>query len=169
MDPYDILDISENATQEEIKKAYRREAMRWHPDRCNNSSEAKERFHRAAEAYKFLTQKYTRNGTEDSRRQSSVWNEYRHSKSDNTADSRRSSTEAEDEFADTVFWEEMHDFAIKLAQTGLREREISINLIQNGCPDRIAAVIADKAFNIHAHYASHPGMKSKAGKDNSAF
>jgi len=169
MDPYDILGISENATQEEIKKAYLREAMRWHPDRCDNSSEARERFHRAAEAYKFLTQKYTRNGSEYSSKQSSAWNNYRHSKSDNTTGSQRSSAESEDGFADTVFWEEMLDFAIKLAQSGLREREISINLIQNGCPDRIAAVIADKAFNIHAHYASTPGMKSKAGKDNSTF
>lgn len=169
MDPYDILGISANATQEEIKKAYRREAMRWHPDRCNDSTEAKERFHQAADAYKYLTQKYPGNGSEHSRSQSSAWNKYRHSKSDNATDSQRSSAESEDKFADTVFWEEMLDFAIKLAQAGLREKEISINLIQNGCPDSIAAVIADKAFNIHAHYASNPGMKSKAGKDNSSF
>ena len=62
MDPYDILGIRKNATQEEIKKAYRREAMKWHPDRCNNSAEAKERFHQAAEAYKFLSENYSRSG-----------------------------------------------------------------------------------------------------------
>ena len=56
MDAYDILGIPKSATQEEIKKAYRREAMKWHPDRCNNSAEAQERFHRAAEAYKFLSE-----------------------------------------------------------------------------------------------------------------
>ena len=51
MDPYDVLGVARNATREEIKKAYRREAMKWHPDRSDNSEEARERFHQAAEAY----------------------------------------------------------------------------------------------------------------------
>ena len=50
MDPYSILGIDADATPDEVKKAYRREAMKWHPDRCDNSSAARERFHRAAEA-----------------------------------------------------------------------------------------------------------------------
>jgi preprotein translocase subunit Sec63 len=50
MDPFLILGVSGNATQDEIKQAYRRLAMRWHPDRNPHSSEAKERFHQAAAA-----------------------------------------------------------------------------------------------------------------------
>ena len=57
MDPYLILGIESNATQEEIKQAYRRLAMKWHPDRNQDSGDAKERFHQAAEAYKILFEK----------------------------------------------------------------------------------------------------------------
>jgi hypothetical protein len=62
----------------------------------------------------------------------------------------------------------MLDFAIKLAQNGLHEAEISNNLSQKGCPDRLAEVIADKAFNIHAHYSSNPDKK-KPGRYQFTF
>ena len=81
MDPYDILGIPENATLEEIKKAYRREAMKWHPDRRNNSAEAKDRFHQAAEAYKYLSENYSADRTGNSSRQSSREHQYKSSDS----------------------------------------------------------------------------------------
>jgi curved DNA-binding protein CbpA len=172
MDPYDILGIRKNATQEEIKKAYRREAMKWHPDRCNNSAEAKERFHQAAEAYKFLSENYSRSGDDAGGKQYS--NEDRHQgsasgQSDNYSHARYSRDQSEDKFADTVFWEVMLDFAIKLAQTGLNESEISNQLCENGCQQKLAAIIADKAFNIHAHYAAGSSRKRKQGADKSTF
>ena len=128
MDPYDILGIPENATLEEIKKAYRREAMKWHPDRSNNSAEAKERFHQAAEAYKFLSENYSADRDSNSRRQSSRGYQYKSSdygQSGNYSNSRYSRNQSGDEFADTVFWDAMLDFAIKLAQTELNESQIS--------------------------------------------
>ena len=57
MDPYVILGVDRYASQDEIKKAYRREAMKWHPDRSGNSAEARDRFHQAAEAYKILSER----------------------------------------------------------------------------------------------------------------
>ena len=65
MDPYGILGIPKNASLEDIKKAYRREAMKWHPDRGNGSTESKERFHQAADAYKFLSENYSRARNDD--------------------------------------------------------------------------------------------------------
>jgi curved DNA-binding protein CbpA len=172
MDPYYVLGLPANASLEEIRKAYRREAMKWHPDRCNNSAEAKERFHQAAEAYKFLSENYSRGANDGSAKQSTGESRYESSdsaRSRHYTDSRYSSDQSEDKFADTVFWEVMLDFAIKLAQTGLSEREISNQLTQNGCQERLAGIIADKAFDIHAHYASSSGRKRKQGADKSTF
>ena len=43
--PYDILDVSPGASQDDIKKAYRREALKWHPDRhATNKKEAETRY-----------------------------------------------------------------------------------------------------------------------------
>lgn len=53
-DPYKVLDVSEGATVEEIKKAFRREALRWHPDRNPGNPDAEKRFVCASEAYEIL-------------------------------------------------------------------------------------------------------------------
>ena len=52
---YEILSVSRNATEEEIKKSYRRLAMQYHPDRNPGNREAEERFKEAAEAYEVLS------------------------------------------------------------------------------------------------------------------
>jgi molecular chaperone DnaJ len=53
-DYYEILGVSRSATAEEIKKAYRRLAMRHHPDRNPGDRHAEERFKEASEAYGVL-------------------------------------------------------------------------------------------------------------------
>lgn len=54
-DYYKILDVPKSATEAEVKKAYRRLAMKYHPDRNPGDSEAEERFKEAKEAYEVLT------------------------------------------------------------------------------------------------------------------
>jgi|HigsolmetaAR201D_1030396.scaffolds.fasta_scaffold01013_13 molecular chaperone DnaJ len=53
-DYYQILDVPRTATEAEIKKAYRRLAMKYHPDRNPNDREAEEKFKEAKEAYDVL-------------------------------------------------------------------------------------------------------------------
>lgn len=53
-DYYEILEVSRNANTDEIKKAYRKAALKFHPDRNPNNREAEEKFKEAAEAYEVL-------------------------------------------------------------------------------------------------------------------
>lgn len=53
---YDILGVSKNASAEEIKKAYRKQALEWHPDKHKDEKEAAEkRFKEINEAYQILS------------------------------------------------------------------------------------------------------------------
>jgi DnaJ-class molecular chaperone len=55
-DYYDILGISKSASADEIKKAYRKQALEWHPDRHKDDKEAAERrFKEINEAYQVLS------------------------------------------------------------------------------------------------------------------
>ena len=56
IDYYDILGISKNASSAEIKRAYRKQALEWHPDRHKDDKEAAEkRFKEINEAYQVLS------------------------------------------------------------------------------------------------------------------
>jgi len=54
-DFYEILDISKNASKEDIKKAYRKQALKYHPDKNPGDAGAEEKFKEAAEAYEVLS------------------------------------------------------------------------------------------------------------------
>ena len=59
-DYYKVLDVPKTATEAEIKKAYRRLAMKYHPDRNPNDREAEESFKEAKEASEVLTDPHKR-------------------------------------------------------------------------------------------------------------
>lgn len=58
-DYYKILGLSKNATDDDIKKAYRNLALRYHPDK-NKAADAEEKFKEVAEAYEVLSDKRKR-------------------------------------------------------------------------------------------------------------
>ncbi len=54
-DYYEVLSVSKTATADEIKKAFRKAAMKYHPDRNPGDKEAEENFKVAYEAYEALS------------------------------------------------------------------------------------------------------------------
>jgi len=60
-DYYEVLEVTKTASYEEIKKAYRKKALQYHPDKNPGNKSAEEKFKEAAEAYEVL-------GNEDKRR-----------------------------------------------------------------------------------------------------
>ena len=53
---YNILEVSKNASQNDIKKAYKKLAIKWHPDKnTDNKNEAEEKFKEISEAYQTLS------------------------------------------------------------------------------------------------------------------
>ena len=164
MDPYEVLGIHRNATREDIKKAYRREAMKWHPDRNDNSLESVAQFHEIADAYNALSAKSPKTHTNNARtnysrkeNSSNYTGQGGYSQNSGSTDNNN-----EEDFADDLFWEVMLDFAIKLAGYGMPEKEILSSLKMRGCPDRLAATVAQKAFHIHAHYKKHSDHSNSA-------
>ena len=54
-DYYEILEVSKSATADEIKKAYRKKAIQFHPDKNPGDKVSEENFKEAAEAYEVLS------------------------------------------------------------------------------------------------------------------
>ncbi|MGI8545027.1 MAG: molecular chaperone DnaJ [Aridibacter sp.] len=54
-DYYEVLEVSRTADEVEIKRAYRRQAVKFHPDKNQGNKEAEEKFKEAAEAYSVLS------------------------------------------------------------------------------------------------------------------
>eukprot|EP00227_Mantoniella_beaufortii_P015374 CAMPEP_0197599428 /NCGR_PEP_ID=MMETSP1326-20131121/31364_1 /TAXON_ID=1155430 /ORGANISM="Genus nov. species nov., Strain RCC2288" /LENGTH=100 /DNA_ID=CAMNT_0043166397 /DNA_START=207 /DNA_END=505 /DNA_ORIENTATION=+ len=55
-DPYDVLGIANNASADDVRKAYRKNAIRWHPDKNpENQAAAEVMFKKVAAAYEVLS------------------------------------------------------------------------------------------------------------------
>ena len=57
-DYYEVLGVSSNASEDELKKAYRKVAMKHHPDRNPGDKKAEEKFKEINNSYKILLNKF---------------------------------------------------------------------------------------------------------------
>ena len=67
-DFYEVLGVNRDASEEEIKKSYRKLAMKYHPDRNPGNKEAEEKFKEAKEAYEILSEAEKRRARSRARR-----------------------------------------------------------------------------------------------------
>lgn len=175
MSYYEVLGVSSDATDQQIKEAYRREAMKWHPDRHESAeakAEATRRFKEIAEAYRHLRDPIARAAYDQHRqqeahthagaRQSDQAGQQRRGESANTGDQQRSeqnarrdqSSHAAPDFdeetmsgeeANNMFFEQMVDLAFELAGRGFPQENIVKALIALGCPESMARAVATLA------------------------
>jgi curved DNA-binding protein CbpA len=117
LDYYEILGITASASNEEIKKAYRKLAKAYHPDRNPNDKQAEENFKKLNEAHEVLSDPIKRREFDAKRKSSySQGSHYHDYKSNNQkSESRRQS--AQEEF----------EAAKKRAEENLHQRERIIN------------------------------------------
>src|SRR4026207_2317496 len=59
-DYYEVLGVNRDASEDDLKKSYRKLAMKWHPDRNPDNPKAEEHFKEANEAYEVLCAAQTR-------------------------------------------------------------------------------------------------------------
>ena len=73
MDPYEILGVAKTATDAEIKKAYRKLAVQFHPDKNEGDKKAEEKFKQIADAYSILSDPEKRKQYESSKSANFDW------------------------------------------------------------------------------------------------
>jgi len=72
-DYYNILGVSGSATQDEIKKAYRKLAVKYHPDKNPGDKNAEDKFKQVSEAYEVLRDPEVEDGPTDLKRDLTTW------------------------------------------------------------------------------------------------
>ena len=135
---YDILGVKPSATREDIKDAYRRQAMKWHPDRNpNNRFEAEERFKEIGYAYKILSDPQQR----------AEYDAYLASQQAGDSEQRQQESSfgagMSDADAAKMFFEQMLDLAFELARRGFDEDKILKMLLALDCPESTARAVAE--------------------------
>ena len=124
---YNVLGVARDTGAADIKAAYRRQALRWHPDKNLGSKEAEERFKIIAEAYTVLSNPQTRK-------------EYDTILAAGGSSLRGASFEAD--VAAAMFTREMMNLAAELTFQNIPWSRIVPELMSRGCPEAVARQIA---------------------------
>ncbi|NJL70925.1 MAG: J domain-containing protein [Candidatus Competibacteraceae bacterium] len=121
---YDTLSVPENATTDDIKRAYRAIAFRYHPDRNQGDSTAEETFRNASEAYSVLSDP-------EKRRQYDT---------DRSGYTRNESFSYEE--AAYQFMRMMYAYAAEMTMRNVNYKDVAQFLVSKGCPSGVATTIA---------------------------
>jgi len=151
---YDTLGVREDATDEEIKRAYRKAAMRSHPDRnVGSERDAHERFQQVKEAYGILSD------PEQRRVYDAVFAEemQRHQRTleEERLQAEREAAAREAEYTAFV------TLAMRVAERGYNRDVVFGALIGRDCDEVLAARIADSVAALNASRATHGSPASE--------
>lgn len=130
MDYYEVLGVTKTASPEAIQSAYRRAAMRWHPEKNQGRREAEETFRKLAQAYAVLSTPEARKRYDEQMTRGEQ------------PDSAPTST-VDTEIASMIFLQEMDDLASELRAYGIARDSIADSLVKRGCPEGVARQAAE--------------------------
>lgn len=145
---YEILGVSPNATFEEIKKAYRNLAFKYHPDKNPEDPSAELMFKKINEAYSVLSNGQSRK----------AYDSKLHGRA-HTSDEETYSQAFSREEADRRFMQAMYLYAEELALMNMTAEEIRKALENQGCPVLVSWLIAQKAESIRKSLVREFSMK----------
>lgn len=143
---YSVLEVPKTASEADIRSAYRKAAMRWHPDRNQGSKESEEKFKEVAQAYSVLSSPQKRQ-------------QYDAYLAAGGAVPAPSNIGFDPDVAARMFIEEMFSLAAELTMQNVPWREIGAALIARGCPDALAHAIA---LQVEAYRKAN--VRSAAGR-----
>jgi curved DNA-binding protein CbpA len=143
---YDTLGVDEHATEEEIKRAYRKAAMRLHPDRnVGNEDAARAKFQELKDAYAILSdpaqrEVYDRIFAEEMQR---------HHARMKQEETEREEREAKEREAQEALYRERVSLAMQFASHGHNRDVVFGVLIGRECEEVVARQIADSVIALH--------------------
>lgn len=163
---YDVLGVAQTATLEEIKGAYRRQAMKWHPDRNpNNRAEAEERFKELGYAYQVLSDPQQRTDY-DTYLASQQAGAGQQGEKESSFNAGMSDTDAK-----KTFFEQMLDLALELARRGFDEAKIRKMLVALDCPENVAKEVLElvRLSTQHNHQPNEATGSRQRSADTNCY
>jgi curved DNA-binding protein CbpA len=155
---YDTLGVDEHATEDELKRAYRKAAMRFHPDRnAGNEDVARAKFQELKEAYAILSdpaqrEVYDRIFAEEMERfNARVRKE----------EAERAAREAKEREAREALYRERVSLAMQFASQGHNRDVVFGVLIGRDCEDVAARQIADSVVALHESRNAKPAKEKE--------
>jgi curved DNA-binding protein CbpA len=155
---YQTLGVDEHATEEEIKRAYRKAAMRCHPDRnVGNEDTARAKFLEIKEAYGILSdpaqrEVYDRIYADEMRR----WEERVRQE-----EAEREAREAKEREAREALYAERVSLAMRFASQGYNRDVVFGVLLGAQCDEPAARQIADSAIALHESRQARGEIKER--------
>ncbi len=144
---YDILGVSPNATLDEIKRAYRKLAFLYHPDKNPGDRVAEQKFKKINEAYSILSEENERKKYDAKLfEKRNNFNNFNYNNTYNNT----SNYSSEQAFKD--FMKAMFAYAEDLAFLNMNAIEIQQLLEKQGCPTYISKIIAERAEFIRKSF-----------------